>query len=1017
MAKYSGEITLAKVQDGSSGVSCTGSTTTYQVGTSGTVKPTGTWSSNIPAVSAGEYLWIKTTLSYSDASSSDIYSVSYMGTNGSQGVAGIDGKTAFVHIRFSAVANPTTASQISITPDKYIGLCTNNSSTAPTSPSDYTWSKFQGDDGQDGAQGIPGANGADGTTYYVHFAYADSSDGQTGFSTTVSANKSYIGQCVNTSQADPTDYSKYKWSLIKGADGVGISSITEHYAVSSSSTTAPTSWSLTPPVMSATNKYLWNYETITYSDSTSMDTKKRVIGIYGDKGQTGSSGKGISSVVNYYLATSSSTGVTTSTSGWTTTVQNVTATNKNLWNYEVITYTDNSTTTTVPCIIGVYGDKGDKGDTGQGIDSITPEYYVSTSNTTQTGGSWSTTMPAWAANKYCWVRNKIVYKNPASTVYTTAQLDTNWNKMNDLDSKTTVLQTTVTQEQGKLAALIKQTDTDRKNTSDKFTQVTADINGINTTIGSVQTKVDNLKVGGRNYWIQSAFDADTYKVTNRKPSGSRVPGWFADLKAVIVSDPDGNYCKLKPAKIWNCAQYFNFTDGEKWTISFEARAATDNLVGKNVAINTDLLNIHPYPVGALSKDWKKYSLTFDAVGTGEERVHIRCLTGTGTDNDELHIRKIKLEKGNMATDWTPAPEDTDAQFTTINSQITTINATAAGLETKVTKAQNDATAAQSKATQAADKIGLVVQSGTSQSNLTLTPEALSAIANNIDLTGKVTFNSLDSATQNRLDNNNILSIQIVSSYSGNTCTLTAHVYKGQTELTDTQVIALGALKWYSGDTFISNGKQLTRTVTSRETLECRLESGGGLMPEFITLADGSLAVKGRNLLYQSCPLVVGNWNNNGALCAMDSETTYDGKPTLKTVLGGGIRYYPIPRTTHSENVEDWVPMVPGQTYTYSMCLKAEGTVAHGWMAPLHWHFKNSNGEANQSPTFISNGGTITVGEWSIIWTKFRSNHKWMRPFIYTGQNPSVTVNIAWIKLEYGDEMTGPSAAPEDEEVN
>ncbi|WP_305180961.1 hypothetical protein [Faecalibaculum rodentium] len=188
------------------------------------------------------------------------------------------------------------------------------------------------------------------------------------------------------------------------------------------------------------------------------------------------------------------------------------------------------------------------------------------------------------------------------------------------------------------------------------------------------------------------------------------------------------------------------------------------------------------------------------------------------------------------------------------------------------------------------------------------------------------------------------------------------------------------------------------------------------MPEFITLADGSLAVKGRNLLYQSCPLVVGNWKNNGALCVMDSETTYDEKPTLKTVLGGGIRYLPDAGLNYSDNVEDWVPMVPGQTYIYSMCLKAEGTVSHDWNVPLHWHFKNSNGEAVQSPTFISNGGTITVGEWSIIWTKFRSNHKWMRPFIYTGQNPAVPVNIAWIKLEYGDEFTGPSAAPEDEEV-
>ena len=662
MAKYSGEITLAKVQDGSSGVSCTGSTATYQVGASGTVKPTGTWSTVIPAVTAGQYLWVKTTFTYSDSSTSDIYSVSYMGTNGTQG---IDGKSVYMHTRFSPVANPT-ASQMSITPDKYIGLCVNNNSTAPTSPSSYTWTKFQGDDGQDGAQGAPGVKGADGTTYYVHFAYAESADGQTGFSTTSTAGKSYIGTCTTTSATKPTTYSSYTWAKTKGDkgdkgdDGVGISSVTEHYAVSTSSSTAPTTWSSTPPTMSTANKYLWNYETLTFTDQNTLDTKKRVIGVYGDTGQTGSAGKGISSVTNYYLASASSTGVTTSTTGWTTTVQSVSATKKNLWNYEVIKYTDNSTTATMPCIIGVYGDKGDKGDTGQGIDSITPEYYVSTSNTTQAGGSWSTTMPAWAANKYCWVRNKIVYKNPVSTVYTTAQLDTNWNKMNDLDSKTTVLQTTVTQEQGKLAALIKQTDTDRKNTSDKFTEVTADINGINTTIGNIQTAVDD---------------------------------------------------------------------------------------------NAD-------------------------------------------------------------------------DITTINSQITTINATAAGLETKVAKAQNDATAAQSKATQAADKIGLVVQSGTSQSNLTLTPGALSTIANNIDLTGKVTFNSLDSATQNRLDNDNILSIQIVPSYSGNTCTLTAHVYKGQTELTDVQVTALGCLKYYANGTFLSNGKTLTRTLTGRETIECRLESGG-----------------------------------------------------------------------------------------------------------------------------------------------------------------------------------------------
>lgn len=203
-----------------------------------------------------------------------------------------------------------------------------------------------------------------------------------------------------------------------GSTGVGISTIVEYYAVSSSNSKAPTSWDTSVPTLTATNKYLWNYEVITYTDSSKKETAKRVIGVYGDKGATGDTGaqgpqgekgdtgaqgekgdtgeqgpkgdtgsrglqgekgdtgekgetgNGISAITNYYLATASSSGVTTSTSGWTTTVQSVTATKKYLWNYEKITYTNSTSVTSTPCIIGVYGDKGDtgakgdKGDTG-----------------------------------------------------------------------------------------------------------------------------------------------------------------------------------------------------------------------------------------------------------------------------------------------------------------------------------------------------------------------------------------------------------------------------------------------------------------------------------------------------------------------------------------------------------------------------------------------------------------------------------------------------------------------------
>ena len=134
----------------------------------------------------------------------------------------------------------------------------------------------------------------------------------------------------------------------------------------------------------------------------------------GTNGKDGETGKGIKSVTNHYLATSSSSGVTTGTSGWTTTIQTITASKKYLWNYETITYTDNSTTNTTPCIIGTYGEKGANGDDGNGISSITEHYAVSSSNTTAPA-SWSSTVPAMTkTNRYLWNYETVKYTNGTS---------------------------------------------------------------------------------------------------------------------------------------------------------------------------------------------------------------------------------------------------------------------------------------------------------------------------------------------------------------------------------------------------------------------------------------------------------------------------------------------------------------------------------------------------------------------------------------------------------------------------
>lgn len=169
----------------------------------------------------------------------------------------------------------------------------------------------------------------------------------------------YIWQRIKFTYTD-NSYSYSNPVCISG--GNGISSLTEHYLATSASsgvTKNTSGWTTTVQAVTSTKKYLWNYETTTYTDGSTVDTTPVIIGTYGDKGV------GISSVAEYYLATSASSGVTRSTSGWTTSVQSVTATKKYLWNYEKITYTDNSTSYTDPVIIGVYGDKGDPGDPGE----------------------------------------------------------------------------------------------------------------------------------------------------------------------------------------------------------------------------------------------------------------------------------------------------------------------------------------------------------------------------------------------------------------------------------------------------------------------------------------------------------------------------------------------------------------------------------------------------------------------------------------------------------------------------
>lgn len=215
---------------GKDGVGIKSTTITYASSTSGTTKPTSGWSSSIPSVSAGNYLWTKTVWTYTDNTSETGYSVAKMGETGAKGDKGDDGAKGDKGETGNGIANTVIT----------YGLSTSETTEPATWASNmpvlvkgmYLWTRTvqiytngksttsyqKGYIAKDGAQGLPGTPGKDAQTQYTHIAYADNATGG-GFSLTDNT-KSYWGMYQDFNAANSNDPTKYKWSKWKGDQGL-----------------------------------------------------------------------------------------------------------------------------------------------------------------------------------------------------------------------------------------------------------------------------------------------------------------------------------------------------------------------------------------------------------------------------------------------------------------------------------------------------------------------------------------------------------------------------------------------------------------------------------------------------------------------------------------------------------------------------------------------------------------------------------------------------------------------------
>ena len=709
------------------------------------------------------------------------------GIQGPKGADGKDGKTTYFHIKYSAVSNPTSASQMTETPSKYIGTYVDFTQTDSDDPKKYSWQQLEGSQGPQGKQGISGTNGADGKTSYLHIKY--SNDGGKTFTGNSGEDiGAYIGTCVDYAKDDPTSVGMYKWAKIKGEAGAkgdkgdtgkGVKSTSVAYQVSTSGTTVPTgTWSGSVPSASA-GQYLWTRTIITYTDNTTSTIYS--VGRMGTNGANGTNGKSIGSVVNYYLATASSSGVTTATSGWTTAVQSVSAAKKYLWNYEVVKYTDGTVaSTTVPCIIGSYGDRGSKGDkgdtgsTGNGIKSITEHYAVSASNST-VPTSWSSTVPTMTeSNKYLWNYETITYTN-GTTVDTTKRVigvygnkgatgatgsqgyslvanvvrdaftESQWTAYGTINHEETWSSTSGIRNGCRIGDMfaIVGTATDTKNAHVAYYRsntASGDLKGlcISHTIiprgatGATGSKGDKGDTGATGKGVKST--AVTYQASS---SGTTIPtgvwsatppatsadkpyfwtrtiitytdnttstaynvgstpegivvggrnlatntnkgttGWSWPMQAggyskESVSETGVNTCKLTRDSVkqsgWSVIQ-FSYIGRTKWeadtnyTVSVDVKASVSTSMDPSFR-HSDSSNMLIQSCKAVNNKtvanvWTKLVWVVKSAaplpsGTSQNTYFTGMNSGTGVS---YQFKNLKIEKGNMATDWTPAPED------------------------------------------------------------------------------------------------------------------------------------------------------------------------------------------------------------------------------------------------------------------------------------------------------------------------------------------------------------------------
>lgn len=312
---------------------------------------------------------------------------------------------------------------------------------------------------------------------------------------------------------------------------------------------------------------------------------------------------------------------------------------------------------------GSKGDRGEKGATGRGVKTIVPQYYLSTSSTKQEGGSWNTTQPAWADGKYIWTRSYITWDD-GTTSTTTPVLA---SALNGLGQDLSEVKKTVTK-QGSSLKVVENQIQEKVWKEDITTEIKKISVGARNLAGST-----NQGTTGWSWGMQTGGCTLSEVVENNVRTCKLLRDSVAQTGWSVIYYNRIGRCKWEPDTVYTVSVDVKPSVSTNFNIAFREANGTNNLIisgEKSIQVQANKWN---------KMIWNVKTASTLPTSTSQVFYVTEMNSGTGV---WYQFKNLKIEKGNQATDWTPAPED-------VQSSIDTAQSTADNVQTTVTQTRTE----------------------------------------------------------------------------------------------------------------------------------------------------------------------------------------------------------------------------------------------------------------------------------------------------------------------------------------